>query len=64
MDHRWICEKCGALLGVERGDGLHVRHKDAQYVVMGGEYSVIAVCRRCSTVNEWSGGRAQTVAVR
>lgn len=52
MDREWRCEKCDALLGVARGDRLHLRYKDAQYVVDGEDYSVLAVCRNCTTVNE------------
>jgi ribosomal protein L40E len=63
MVHAWHCEKCGALLGVERRGGLHLRHKEQQYVV-GGEYNVIAVCRRCSAVNEKSATRLEAAAAR
>jgi hypothetical protein len=52
MERHWRCEKCDALLGVERGARLHLRHKEAQYVVEGEDYTVLAVCRNCSTVNE------------
>lgn len=34
---------------------MHLRYKQAQYVVDGGDYCVIAVCRNCSAVNERSG---------
>jgi len=54
MDREWRCEKCDALLGVARGDRLHLRYKEAQYVVDGENYSVLAVCRNCTTVNERS----------
>lgn len=55
MEREWRCAKCETLLGVERGPRLHLRYKDAQYVVDGDDYTVIAVCRNCSTVNERSG---------
>lgn len=54
MEREWRCKKCNTLLGVERGARLHLRYKQAQYVVDGGDYNVIAVCRNCSTVNERS----------
>lgn len=57
MEREWRCRKCGTLLGVERGTRLHLRYKQAQYVVDGGDYSVIAVCRNCATINERSGTR-------
>ena len=55
MEGKWRCEKCGALLGVEHGRHMCLRYKQAQYVVKGGDCSIIAVCRKCSTVNEWNG---------
>ncbi|MFH1690268.1 MAG: hypothetical protein ABIE42_08525 [Candidatus Eisenbacteria bacterium] len=59
MEGEWRCRECSALLGVERGAHLNLRHKGAQYVVDGGDYNVIAVCRSCSTINERSGGKKQ-----
>lgn len=55
MDQEWRCQMCNTLLGVKSGPRLHLRYKDVQYVVDGVDYSVIAVCRKCSTVNERSG---------
>lgn len=52
MKKEWLCEKCETLLGVEHGARLHLRHKQAQYIVGGRDYSVIAVCRNCATANE------------
>lgn len=52
MEKEWRCKECETLLGVEQGARLHLRYKQAQYVIDGGDYSVIAVCRNCSTVNE------------
>ena len=40
----WRCGSCRALLGVQRGRAIHVRYKDAEYLVTG---SVVAICRRC-----------------
>ena len=57
MEREWRCKKCETLLGVERGARLHLRYKQAQYVVDGGDYNVIAVCRNCSTVNERNGAQ-------
>ncbi len=59
VKQEWRCTKCDTLLGVERGGRLHLRYKEAQYVVDGGDYNVIAVCRNCSTVNERSGTQKQ-----
>ena len=56
-EREWRCKECETLLGVERGPRLHLRYKQAQYVVDGGDYIVIAVCRTCSAVNERSGSR-------
>ena len=57
MENQWRCSECNSLLGVESGVHLRLRHKRAQYVVDGGDYNVIAVCRNCSTINERSGGK-------
>lgn len=54
MEKEWRCAECDTLLGVLRGGRLYLRYKQAQYVVDGGDYSVLAVCRNCSTVNERS----------
>ena len=64
MEREWRCRKCKTLLGVERGARLHLRYKQAQYVIDGGDYNVIAVCRNCSTVNERNGSQkpSQTIA--
>jgi len=52
MEKDWRCKECDTLLGVVRGGRLHLRYKQAQYVVDGEDYSVLAVCRNCSTVND------------
>jgi RNase P subunit RPR2 len=53
MEKEWRCKECDTLLGVERGARLHLRYKQAQYIV-DGDYAVLAVCRNCTTVNERS----------
>ena len=63
MEREWRCSACNSLLGVENGAHLRLRHKRAQYVVDGGDYNVIAVCRNCSTINERSRGKRQQEAV-
>lgn len=57
MEREWRCRKCRTLLGVECGRRLHLRYKQAQYLVDGDDYCVVAVCRNCTTVNERSGKR-------
>ncbi len=57
MEKEWRCKECDTLIGVEQGARLHLRFKQAQYIVDGGDYNVIAVCRNCSTVNERSGSK-------
>lgn len=52
MKREWRCKKCDTLLGVERAPRLYLRYKQAQYIIDGGDFNVIAVCRNCSTVNE------------
>ena len=52
MAKEWRCKKCDTLLGVEIGARLHLRYKQVQYVVDGGDYNVIAVCRNCFSVND------------
>ncbi len=49
IEKEWRCRQCGTLLGVERGGRMHLKYKTAQFVVSG---SVMAVCRRCSEINE------------
>lgn len=56
MEKEWRCRECDTLLGVLRSGRLHLRYKQAQYVVDGEDYSVLAVCRNCSTVNERTRG--------
>lgn len=56
-EREWRCKECETLLGVERGPRLHLRYKQVQYVVDGGDYIVIAVCRNCTAVNERSSSR-------
>ena len=51
MEKEWRCKECDTLLGVERGARLHLRNKQAQYIV-DGDFAVLAVCRNCSIVNE------------
>ncbi|MBI5570474.1 MAG: hypothetical protein HY914_11055 [Desulfomonile tiedjei] len=52
MARQWRCKECDTLLGIENGARLYLRYKQAQYVVDGGDYNIIAVCRNCFTVNE------------
>lgn len=56
MEHEWRCKKCQTLLGVGRESRLHLRYKQAQYIVDGGDFNVTAVCRSCSTINERRSG--------
>lgn len=62
MEREWRCEKCGTLLGVGREARLHLRYKEAQYIVDGGDFVVTAVCRNCSAVNERRSNCAQAAA--
>ncbi len=62
-DKEWRCKECETLLGVESGVRLHLRYKQAQYVVDGGDYTVIAVCRNCSTVNERTGRKSHPKSI-
>jgi ribosome-binding protein aMBF1 (putative translation factor) len=45
----WCCRMCGTLLGEMRGDRLFIKYRGAQFLVCG---PVLAVCRRCSELNE------------
>lgn len=49
FEHKWRCEQCGALLGVNRAGKLYLKYKAAQFIVEG---TVLAVCRRCSHHNQ------------
>ena len=53
----WRCLSCSALLGMRRGDELHIKYKELHAVVRG---SAIIRCRRCGNVNE--GGAAKAAA--
>lgn len=44
----WRCDGCRALLGIEQEGKLHLKYKEAQYVVTG---TAVAVCRRCAHLN-------------
>jgi hypothetical protein len=63
VEREWRCKECDTLLGVENGPRMHLRYKQAQYVVDGEDYNVIAVCRNCSTVNEKPNGMEPQAAV-
>ena len=52
MKHDWVCEKCGALLGIEREPRLHIRYKELDVIVDGGDYVVTTSCRKCSALND------------
>lgn len=63
MEREWRCQKCNTLLGVGREARLHLRYKEAQYIVDGCDFKVTAVCRNCSTVNERRSGSPLAGAV-
>jgi phage FluMu protein Com len=52
MEQEWRCTKCNTLLGVGRESRLHLRYKEVQYIIDGGDFNITAVCRNCSTINE------------
>jgi hypothetical protein len=47
-EREWRCRACDSLLGIERGQKLHLKYKTAEYVVTG---TVTTTCRRCSAPN-------------
>jgi len=49
----WYCVCCQTLLGVVRGQWLHIKYKAANYMVKG---RVVAVCRKCGTLNTYITG--------
>jgi hypothetical protein len=49
---QWLCEKCGALLGIEQEPRLHVRHKELDLIVDGSDYIVTTSCRKCFALND------------
>jgi RNase P subunit RPR2 len=61
MEKEWRCKECNTLLGTEQGPRLHLRYKQAQYIVEGDNFNVIAVCRNCSTINEKHGSAEPSV---
>ena len=61
MEREWRCT-CNTLLGVSREARLHLRYKEVQYIIDGGDFNVTAVCRNCSVVNERRSGAPQVSA--
>lgn len=45
----WRCCACRALLGIERGQHLHLRYKTAEFIISG---LVTTTCRRCGAPND------------
>lgn len=50
----WRCRSCGALLGMQQGDELHVKYKDVQHWITG---RCRHACRRCGAMNTMHAGR-------
>ncbi len=50
-ESRWMCSDCGTLLGIKRDGVLHVRYKEAQYVIGGVSAIVTSACRHCGAIN-------------
>jgi hypothetical protein len=50
----WRCDACGALLGIARGDELHVKYKDVEIWIVGPCRSI---CRRCGKSNQITVGQ-------
>lgn len=53
--NEWRCVECGKLLGVQFGNRMEIRHKDAFYIVSG---TICGVCRGCRTANHASSATA------
>ncbi len=49
-DCQWRCTGCEKLLGVSRGDRLHLRFARSHEYLVG--YPVVATCRGCGTLNQ------------
>jgi hypothetical protein len=52
MNAEWKCTQCETLLGMRLADHIHLKFKQAQYLVRGDAFTVVAVCRNCHTVCE------------
>ena len=50
MDQRWQCCKCNKLLGVFRGDRLHLSFARGPEYLVG--FPVTCSCPRCGALNE------------
>ncbi len=50
----WRCECCSTLLGADGGLDMKLKYKEADYLITGDAYVVMATCRNCSTTNRRS----------
>lgn len=53
MNDKWRCHACGLLLGIVRGDRLHIRIARGHEYMVG--FPVTATCRSCGALNELVG---------
>lgn len=52
MTGKWHCRSCRLLLGKGHDEGLHLKNKAEETVVVGEDFVVTKICRRCGTTNE------------
>lgn len=50
MEQKWQCTRCKKLLGIQRGDRLHIRSARGQEYIAA--LPATCVCRGCGTLNE------------
>jgi len=46
----WRCSQCGKLLGMFKGDRLHIKFSRCQEYFVG--FPAVGICRSCGTLNE------------
>jgi len=57
-EREWRCTGCGKLLGMRRGERLHIRFARSHEYVVG--LPATGVCRGCGTLNEQASGARTT----
>ena len=50
MEREWRCTRCGKLLGLFKGERLHIRFARGHEYFVG--FPATSVCRSCQTLNE------------
>jgi hypothetical protein len=55
-DTTWRCE-CNTLHGIQNGPCLHLKYKEKEFFVIGGQDTIVAICPKCSRTSKRIGAR-------